>query len=68
MPPTTSNNSLVPKLTFFNCAKNKVKFDEGCLEQYKITFNHGNIVNKCVVYDINLWPKDQGNKFALLNY
>ena len=30
-----------------------VKFNESCLKQYKITFNHGKIVNIYTVYDLN---------------
>ena len=30
-----------------------VKFNGSCLKQDKITFNHGNIVNTYIVYDLS---------------
>ena len=33
----------------------RVKFDEGCLKQDKITFTHGKTVNIYIVYEIDLW-------------
>ena len=33
--------------------KAKVKFNGDCLEQEKITFNHGKIVNIYIFYEIN---------------
>ena len=38
-----------------------VKFDESCLKQDKITFNHGKIVSIYIVYDLKSTP----NNFAL---
>ena len=43
-PPTTSNKMLNPSLDYVG-TKTKVKFNEDCLKQEKITFNHGKIVN-----------------------
>ena len=54
------DNSLAPAL---NDAGNKtrVKFDENSSKQDKITFNHGKIVNICIVYELSSDP-------ALENY
>ena len=43
-PPTTSDNSLSPTLRYTSKLMS-VKFNEVCLKQDKITFNHGAIVN-----------------------
>ena len=50
-PPTTSDNSLTPILSYYG-TKRKVSFDMGCLKQGKVTFNHGKIVNIYIVYEI----------------
>ena len=55
MPPvTTCNNSFVPALNYVG-TKTRVNFVGSCLKEVKITFNHGNIVNIYIVYEINLW-------------
>ena len=51
-PPTTSDNSLAPALSYIG-NKTRVKFDGGCLKQDKITFIHGTIVNIYIVYEIS---------------
>ena len=33
----------------------RVKFDEICLKQDKITFTYGKIVNIYIINEINLW-------------
>ena len=53
-PPTTSDNSLAPLLSYFG-NKRRVKFDRSCLKQDKITFTHEKIVNIYIAYEINLW-------------
>ena len=50
--PSTSDNSLASGLSYFGI-KTRVKFDGNCLKQYKITFNHGKIVNACIVYELS---------------
>ena len=42
-PPSTSDNSLPPALSYIG-NKTRIKFD-GCLKQDKTTFTHGKIVN-----------------------
>ena len=53
-PPTTSDNSLAPALSYFG-NKTRVKFDGSCLKQNKITFSHEETVNIYIVYEKNLW-------------
>ena len=55
-PPATSNNTLDQEL---NSVGNKIraKFDGSCSKQDKITFNHGNIANIYIFYQINLWNR-----------
>ena len=43
-PPTTSDNSLTPALSYYG-TKTRVKFTGSCLKQSKISYNHGKIVN-----------------------
>ena len=50
-PPTTSNNSLNPGLSY-NDTKIKVKITGSCLKQQKFTFTHKNVVNIYIVYEL----------------
>ena len=49
--PTTSNTFLDSSLDFVG-TKVRIRFSEDCLRQEKITFNHGEIVNIYIVYEI----------------
>ena len=51
-PPTTSNNSLASKLSYFG-TKARVKFNGSCLKQDKITYTYGTIVNIYIVYELS---------------
>ena len=48
-PPATSSNSLGPALSYI-AVRTRVKFNESCLKQDKITFTHGNVVNVSSFY------------------
>ena len=48
-PPTTSDNSLTPALSYY-CNKTRVKFTGSCLKQRKISYTHGKVVNIYIVY------------------
>ena len=50
-PPTTSNNSLNPELSYhqYNI---KVKFTENCLKQPRIEYTHKKVVNIYIVYEL----------------
>ena len=50
-PPSRSNKLLNPSLDFVS-TKARVRFNGDCLKQEKISFNHGKIVNICIVYKI----------------
>ena len=50
-PPTLSDNSLAPVLSY-NSNKTRVNVDESCLEQDKITFTYEEIVNIYIMYEI----------------
>ena len=50
-PPTTSDNSLTPAISYYHASKIRVKFTRSCLKQDKIIFNHGKIVNVYIVYN-----------------
>ena len=50
-PPTTSNKTLNPSVDY-DGTKARVKFNEDCLKQEKITFNHGKILNIYIAYEI----------------
>ena len=47
-----SNYSITPELSYYG-SKIRVKFNESCLKQDKITFNHGKIVNIYILYEIS---------------
>ena len=49
--PTTSDNSLAPKLNYYGI-KTRVKFTGSCLKQDKITYPHGKVVNIYIVYEL----------------
>ena len=51
-PPSTSNNSLAPKLSHFG-TKTRVKFNGSCLKQDKITYAYGKIINIYIVYELS---------------
>ena len=50
-PPTTSNNSLNPRLSY-NDTKIKVQFTGSCLKQPKCTFTHKKVVNIYIFYEL----------------
>ena len=50
-PPTTSNNSLTPALSYY-CTKTRVKFVGSCLKQSKISYTHGKVVNNYIFYEL----------------
>ena len=50
-PPTTSNNSLNPTLSY-NDTKIKVQFTGSCLKQPKFTFTHKKVLNIYIVYEL----------------
>ena len=43
-PPTTSNNSIALKLSYFGTTT-RIKFNGSCLKQDKITYTHGAILS-----------------------
>ena len=50
-PPTTSNNSLNPRLSY-NDTKIKVQFTGSCLKQPNFTFTYKKVVNIYIVYEL----------------
>ena len=48
-PPTTSDNSLTPVVSYYG-TKTRVKFTGSCLKQPKISYTHGKVVNMYIVY------------------
>ena len=51
-PPTTSNNSPTPALSYYG-TKIRLKFTGSCLKQDKITFTRGKTVNIYIVYELS---------------
>ena len=49
--PTTSDNSLNPKLSYHG-TKTRVQFTRSCLKQPNFTFTHKEIVNIYIVYEL----------------
>ena len=49
---TASNCKITPELSFYG-TKTKVEFNGSCLKQDKVTYNHGEIVNIYIVYEIS---------------
>ena len=50
-PPTTSDNSLNPALSYYG-TKARVKVTGSCLKQSKISYAHGKVVNIYIVYEL----------------
>ena len=50
-PPTTSDNSLTPAVSYYG-TKTRVKFTGSCLKQPKISCTHSTIVNIYIVYEL----------------
>ena len=50
-PPTTSNNSLNPRLSYYG-TKVRVQFTKECLKQSNHTFTYKKIVNIYIVYEL----------------
>ena len=49
---TSSNYKITPELSYYG-TKIRSKFNGTCLEQDKVTYNHGKIVNIYIVYEIS---------------
>ena len=62
-PSTTSDNSLNPGLSYYG-TKTRVKFIGGCLQQNKITFTHGKIVNIYIFFET--LTADSNNNYPTL--
>ena len=65
-PPTTSNNSLAPIVSFYG-TKTRVKFTGSCLKQSKISYKHGKVVNIYIVYELSV-SSSHNNDPTLKNY
>ena len=52
--PATTDNVLSLRM-LSSGTKLQVKIDGSCLNQEKVTFNHKNIVNMYIAYEINFW-------------
>ena len=50
-PPTTSNNSVNPKLSYYG-TKKRVQSIGSCLKQPNFTFTHKKVVNIYIVYEL----------------
>ena len=50
-PPSTSDNSLTPAVSYYG-TKTRVKFIGSCLKQPKISYTHGKVVNIYIVYEL----------------
>ena len=51
-PPSTSDDSLKPTLSYYLASRIRVKFIGSCLKQDKITFTHGKVANIFIVYKL----------------
>ena len=65
--PTTTNNSLSPKLKYHN-SKIREEFDGSFLIQNKLTFTQRNAVNSFIVYELNKWSRDLYADIAIKHY
>ena len=59
-PPAIPDNSLTPQLSYYG-TKTRVKFTGICLKQDKITYNHKNVVNIHIVYELRASSSQSDN-------
>ena len=52
-PPTTSNNSLDPRLSYYG-SKIRVQFTKSCLRQPNFAFTHKKVVNIYIAYELGV--------------
>ena len=64
--PTKSDNSLLLPINYIDFRPG-IKFDGQYLKQDKVRFNHENVVNIYIAYEINFWSHKQNNDFRLRN-
>ena len=64
-PPTRSDNSLAPVLSYY-FTKTRVKFTGSCLKQSKIWNTHGKVVNTYIAYELGA-SSSHVNDLALKN-
>ena len=50
-PPTTSDNSFTPAVSYYG-TKTRIRFTGSCLRQPKISYTHGKIVNIYISYEL----------------
>ena len=50
--PTTTDYSLNPQLSYLGI-NTRLEFRRSCLEQHKITYSHGKIVNIYIVFELD---------------
>ena len=50
-PPSTSDNSLIPAISYYG-TKTRVKFTGSCLKQPKISYTHGKVINIYIFYEL----------------
>ena len=66
---TVSSCIFNPDLSYYG-TKIRVGFYEGCLKQGKVTFDHGKVVNICIVYEIvrivNLSKHNSNDNYPIL--
>ena len=60
-PPSTSDNSLTPTISYYYPSKIGVKFTGSCLKQDKVTFSHGKIVSIYIVYELGASSSSDSN-------
>ena len=56
-PPTTSDSSFTPALSY-NGTETRVKYTGSCLKQSKILYNHGKVANIYIVYELGASSSD----------
>ena len=65
-PPNTSDNNLTLTISYYYAAKIKVKVTGSCLTQSKISYNHRDIVNIYIVYELG--ASGSNNSHPTLKY
>ena len=67
-PPSMSDNSLNAGINYIDTAKIRVKLDESCFKQDKVSFTNKQVRSIYIFYEINLSPFNVGKDFASGNY
>ena len=64
-PSVTTDNSLVPRLGYFNNSKFQVEYNGSCLKPDRVSFAPKKTIKLCNTFEIKSWTFHVDNDFRL---